>query len=67
MIRQATQEPSQDCEGDGEGEGGDEGQEEVGKGRKWNLLFLAGFFMGARRMAEVACVYLRDVAALYGA
>ena len=30
VYRQATQEPSQDCEGYGEGEGGDEGQEEVG-------------------------------------
>ena len=46
MIRQATQEQGQDCEGDGEGEGGDEGQEEVGKCVKGHLFPAAGFFLG---------------------
>ena len=65
MIRQATQEPGQDCEGDGEGKGGDEGQEEVGKCLKWNSI--CGMLQGKGRMPQVACVYLRDVVALCGA
>ena len=61
VYRQATQEPSQDCEGYGEGEGGDEGKEEV---RGW-LLGVCCYFR--RGKSEAACVYLHHVVALSGA
>ncbi len=58
MIRQATQEPGQDCEGNGEGKGGDEGQEEVEKCWKWNF-FLRHASGGGEEGRGCLCVPTR--------
>ena len=59
MIRQATQEQGQDCEGDGEGKGGDEGQEEVEECWKWISCLRLAFFGGLESGRGCLCVPTR--------
>ena len=59
VIRQATQEPGQDCEGDGEGEGGNEGQEEVEECWKWISCLRLAFCWGLENGRGCLCVPTR--------